>query len=209
VTARGSRHFRRHDSDQGPELRPLSRALSRSAMRSPSPKRSRNEKSTPEPAWQQINKPRRVRHFGDGNELDAFDDLPTSAQTESRYTKQPIASGNRFNIRNKIYQNVVQDRGTPSPVSPFSLARNDTQPSFARDTAASRMAREAGLAQRAQTTGPLTPLTLHRVAQLSTRINVNSHVSHNHNRAKKSRKPPQLKPHLISNLNSAKDSKGM
>ncbi|KAI8623519.1 hypothetical protein F5Y19DRAFT_458137 [Xylariaceae sp. FL1651] len=207
VTTRSSRTFRRHDSDQGPELRPLSRALSRNAMRSPSPRRTKNEKSTPEPAWQQINKPRRVRHFGDGHELDAFDDLPTSTQTESRYIKQPIASGNRTNIRNKIYQNVLPDRNTPSPVSPYSPARVDSQPHFARDTAASRMAREACLAQRAQPTGPLAPLTSQRVAQLSTRTNLNPHVLHNHNRSKKARKPPQLKPHLISNLNSAKECK--
>ncbi|KAI0970937.1 hypothetical protein F4678DRAFT_108161 [Xylaria arbuscula] len=207
VNARSSRSFRRHDSDQGPEVRPLSRALSRNAIRSPSPRRCKNEKSTPEPAWQQINKPRRVRQFGDGHELDAFDDLPTSAQTESRFIKLPIASGNKSNIRNKIYQNVLPDRNTPSPVSPYSPARIDSQPRFARDTAASRIARETSLAQRAQPTGPLAPLTSQRVAQLSTRTNLNPHVSLNHSRSKKSRKPPQLKPHLISNLSSAKNSK--
>ncbi|KAI0534293.1 cytokinesis regulator [Xylaria digitata] len=207
VNAKGSRSLRRNDFDQGAEVRPLSRAFSRSAIRSPSPRRSKNEKSTPEPAWQQINKPRRVRHFGDGHELDAFDDLPTSAQTESRYIKQPIASGNKSNIRNKIYQNVLPDRNTPSPVSPYSPNRMDLLPRFARDTAASRIARETSLAQRAQPTAPLAPLTSQRVAQLSTRTNLNPHSSLNHSRSKKSRKPPQLKPHLISNLNSAKDSK--
>ncbi|KAK5636721.1 hypothetical protein RRF57_012433 [Xylaria bambusicola] len=208
VNAKGTRSFRCHDSDQGPEIRPLSRTLSRSALRSPSPRRFRNEKSTPEPAWQQINKPRRARYFGDGHELDAFDDLPTSAQAESRFIKQPIASGNKSNIRNKIYQNVLPDRNTPSPVSPYSPSRVDTLPRFARDTAASRIARETSLAQRAQPTGPLAPLTSQRVAQLSARTNLNPHVSLNHSRSKKSRKPPQLKPHLISNLSAAKDSKG-
>ncbi|KAJ3563745.1 hypothetical protein NPX13_g8087 [Xylaria arbuscula] len=207
VNARGSRSLRRHDSDLGPELRPLSRALSRSAIRSPSPRRLRHEKSTPEPVWQQINKPRRARHFGDGHELDAFDDLPTSAQTESRYIKQPIASGNKSNIRNKLYQNVLPDRNTPSPISPYSPSRIDSLPRFARDTAASRIARETSLAQRAQPAGPLVPLTSQRVAQLSTRSNLNPHVSLNHSRSKKTRKPPQLKPHLISNLSAAKDSK--
>ncbi|KAI0403491.1 hypothetical protein F4802DRAFT_571632 [Xylaria palmicola] len=207
VNARSSRPFRRHDSEQGPELRPLSRAFSRNAMRSPSPRRSKNEKSTPEPVWQQINKPRRVRHFGDGHELDGFDDLPTSAQTESRYTKQPIATGNRSNIRNKLYQNVLPERNTPSPVSPYSPVRMDSQPRFARDTAASRIARETSLAQRAQPPSPLVPLTSQRFTQLSTRVNLNSHIPLNPSRSKKSRKPPQLKPHLISNLNSAKGSK--
>ncbi|KAH9893659.1 hypothetical protein F4778DRAFT_289995 [Xylariomycetidae sp. FL2044] len=205
VLAKTSRAFRRHDSDHGPELRPLSRAVSRSTVRSPSPRRSRQEKSTAEPVWQQINKPRRLRQFGDGHELDAFDDLPTSAQVESKYTKQPIATGNRGNIRNKIYQNVLPDRNTPSPVSPYSPARVDYQPHFARDTAASRMAREASLAQRALPSGPLAPLTTQRVAQLSTRTNLNPHTPLH--RSKKSRKLPQTKPHLIANLNPVKEPK--
>ncbi|KAI0205643.1 hypothetical protein F4808DRAFT_239894 [Astrocystis sublimbata] len=207
VNTRGSRSYRRHDSDLGPDVRPLSRAFSRNAMRSPSPRRSKNEKPTAEPVWQQINKPRRLRHFGDGHELDAFDDLPTSAQTESRYVKQPVASGNKTNIRNKIYQNVLPDRHTPSPVSPYSPGRFDSQPRFARDTAASRIARETSLAQRTQPTGPLAPLTSQRVAQLSTRTNLNPQIPLTHSRSKKLRKPPQLKPHLISNLSSTKDSK--
>ncbi|KAI0394953.1 hypothetical protein F5Y17DRAFT_226853 [Xylariaceae sp. FL0594] len=206
VNARSSRAFRRHDSDQGADVRPLSRAISRGGIRSPSPRRPKNEKTTPEPVWQQLNKPRRLRNFGDGHELDAFDDLPTSAQAESRYTKPPTSSGNKPTIRNRIYQNVVPDRSTPSPVSPFSSARVDTLPRFARDTAASRNAREASLAQRAQTPG-FTPLIPHRVAHLSARTNVNGHVPPSHGRLRKAKKPTQSKPHLISNLNSAKDSK--
>lgn len=196
VTAKTTRPFRRHDSDQGPEIRPLSRAVSRTTLRSPSPRRGRNNMAA-EPIWQQINKPRRVRRFGDGHELDSFDDLPTSAQTESKFVKQPIASGNRTNIRNKIYQNVLLDRNTPSPVSPYSPARMDSQPHFARDTAASRIARETSLAQRVP---PTAPVANQRVAQLSTR-------ALNAPRLKKSQKIPQLKPHLISNLNSAKETR--
>ncbi|KAI2617359.1 hypothetical protein GGR54DRAFT_607442 [Hypoxylon sp. NC1633] len=206
VSTKVSRTFRRHDSDQGPELRPLSRAISRAAARSPSPRRARNEKMVAEPVWQQISKPRRVRRFGDGHELDSFDDLPTSAQTESKYIKQPIASGNRTNIRNKIYQNVLPERNTPSPISPFSPAKFDSQPHFARDTAASRIARETILAQRAPVSAPLAPVTNQRVAQLSTRANFTPHNYHN-TRLRKSQKTPQLKPHLISNLNSARETK--
>ncbi|OTB05344.1 hypothetical protein M426DRAFT_48536, partial [Hypoxylon sp. CI-4A] len=208
VSARATpvaRPFRRHDSDRGPELRPLSRAVSRTTARSPSPRRARNEKMTAEPIWQQINKPRRVRRFGDGHELDSFDDLPTSAQAESKYMKQPVGSGNRTNIRNKIYQNVLPDRNTPSPVSPYSPAKLDSLPHFARDTAASRIARETSLAQRTPTSGPLGPVANQRVAQLSSRGNFTPH--HSSSRLKKSLKTPQLKPHLISNLNSAKETK--
>ncbi|KAI0125010.1 hypothetical protein BJ170DRAFT_484679 [Xylariales sp. AK1849] len=207
VTAKSSRTFRRHDSDHGPDMRPLSRAVSRSTIRSPSPRKHRGvEKMATEP-WQQLSKPRRLRQFGDGTELDAFDDLPTSAHTESRFTKQPIASGNRTNIRNKIYQNVLPDRNTPSPMSPYSPAKVDYQPHFARDTAASRMAREASLAQRAPPIGPLAPLTSQRVAQLSTKTNLSPHPPQGTIRSKKSRKLPQLKPHLISNLNSGREPK--
>ncbi|KAI1461051.1 hypothetical protein F4805DRAFT_312363 [Annulohypoxylon moriforme] len=200
-----TRPFRRHDSDQGPELRPLSRTISRTAARSPSPRRARNDKVTNEPVWQQINKPRRVRRFGDGHELDSFDDLPTSAQAESKYVKQPIGSGNRTNVRNKLYQNVLPDRGTPSPVSPFSPANTDSLPHFARDTAASRIARETNLAQRTPS-GPLAPIANQRVAQLSARVNFAPH-SHSASRSRKSQRIPQQKPHLISNLNSAKETK--
>ncbi|KAI1269337.1 hypothetical protein F5Y18DRAFT_95898 [Xylariaceae sp. FL1019] len=205
VTARASRVFRRQDSDQGAETRPLSRALSRNAMRSPSPRRLRHEKSLGEPTWQQLSKPRRVRPFGDGHELDAFDDLPTSAHTESRFTKNP--TGTRVNIRNKNHQNVLPERNTPSPVSPYSPARTDSKPHFARDTAASRMAREASLAQRAQPTGPLANVTAQRAPRLLARSNLNPHLSHGNSRSKKSKQPVQLKPHLISNLNPAKETK--
>ncbi|KAI1764333.1 hypothetical protein GGR53DRAFT_520403 [Hypoxylon sp. FL1150] len=199
VTSKTARPFQRHNSDQGPELRPLSRAISRTTMRSPSPRRTRNNMTT-EPIWQQISKPRRVRRFGDGHELDSFDDLPTSAQAESKYVKQPIGSGNRTNIRNKLYQNVLPDRNTPSPISPYSPAKVDSLPHFARDTAASRIARETCLAQRAPASGPLAPVANQRVAQLSSR-------AHNTSRLKKSQKIPQLKPHLISNLNSSRETK--
>ncbi|KAI0181887.1 hypothetical protein GGR52DRAFT_526685 [Hypoxylon sp. FL1284] len=199
VTAKTTRPFQRHNSDQGPELRPLSRAISRTTLRSPSPRRARTNVIA-EPIWQQISKPRRVRRFGDGHELDSFDDLPTSAQAESKYVKQPIASGNKTNIRNKIYQNVLPDRNTPSPVSPYSPAKVDSLPHFARDTAASRIARETSLAQRSPAAAPLAPVTNQRIAQLSTRAPMGP-------RLKKSQKTPQLKPHLISNLNPSKETK--
>ncbi|KAH8205337.1 hypothetical protein TruAng_000584 [Truncatella angustata] len=210
VVAKNSRMLRRHDSDFGPETRPLSRAFSRSTMRSPSPRKHRHvpsmEKVAAEP-WQTLNKPRRVKQFGDGTELDAFDDLPTSAQTEFKFTKLPVASRDRNTLRNKFHQHALPGRGTPSPASPFTPARTDYQPHFARDTAASRKAREVSLAQRAPPPPPpitpVAPLPSQRVAQLSARTPLNPHGSV---RSKK-RKPPQLKPHLITNMSSAKESK--
>ena len=210
ITHKSSRTFRRHDSDNAIDFRPSSRAVSRSTMRSPSPRKYRNvEKIAQEGAWHQLNKPRRVKQFGDGHELDGFDDLPTSSHAEARYMRQPITSGPKAHLRNKIYQNILPDRNsTPSPLGlgPQS-ARGDFVPSFARDTAASRIARETSLAHRTPSGGPLAPLTTQRVAQLSTRGNLNPHLPQSTVKSKKQRRTQQLKPHLIANLNPPKESK--
>ncbi len=209
VNSKSSRVFRRHDSDNSIDFRPNSRAVSRSTMRSPSPRKHRPaDKLASDGVWRQLSKPRRVKHFGDGNELDAFDDLPTSSHAEAKFIRQPTNAGAKAPMRNKIYQNILPDRtNTPSP-APYSPARVDYVPSFARDTAASRIARETSLAQRAPSTGPLAPLTTQRVAQLSARSNLNPHMPQSSVRSMKTKKPLQLKPHLISNLNPPKESKG-
>jgi hypothetical protein len=209
VTTKSSRVFRRHDSDNSIDLRPNSRAVSRSTMRSPSPRRRNPEKIAHDTTWPKLYKPNRTRHFGDGHELDGFDDLPTSIQAESKYMVKPTSGTTKMPLRNKIYQNILPDRtATPSPSTPYSPAKLDFTPHFARDTATSRIAREASLAQRAPSAGPLAPLTMQRVAQLSTRSNLNPSLPQTTVRSKKNaRKPPQQKPHLIANLNSARESK--
>lgn len=207
VAAKSSRTFRRNDSDASAEMRPSSRAVSRSTMRSPSPSKKGHVSHG---SWQQLSKPRRQRQFGDGHELDAFDDLPTSSQTESRYLRQPATASAKLQMRSKMFNNILPDRtNSPSPLTPYNPAfRFDNMPHFARDTAASRIARETSLAQRAPS-GPLAPLTTQRVAQLSTRNSYNTpHVPRDTIRSKKTpRRPAQLKPHLISNLNGGKESK--
>lgn len=211
ATAKSGRSFRRHDSEHSIDFRPGSRTVSRSAIRSPSPRRVRASEKVTDTNYRQLNRPRHQRTFGVGNELDGFDDLPISRDTEDRYVKQPMAKELKTSSRIRTYQTAVPDRtiGT-SPVSPFSTARSEYTPSFARDTAASRIARETSIAQRTPTQGSLAPLTTQRVAQLSSRGNLNSNVSHGSMRAKKRpKKQPQLKPHLISNLNSSKDTKSM
>ncbi|KAK0705115.1 hypothetical protein B0H67DRAFT_499518 [Lasiosphaeris hirsuta] len=211
ILAKTSRVFRRHDSENSIDYRPNSRAVSRSTVRSPSPRKYRPaEKLASEGAWHQLHKPRRMRQFGDGHELDGFDDLPTSSHAESRYMKQPIGVGPpKSHVRSRMYQNILPDRMmTPSPSIPYS-PRIDNVPSFARDTAASRIARETSLAQRVPS-GPLAPLTAHRVAQLSARSNYSNYTSQTSQSAvkqKKLRRAPQIKPHLISNLNPPKDTK--
>lgn len=208
-----SRVFRRHDSENSIEFRPNSRAVSRSTVRSPSPLKHPNmHRIAPEIPWQQLHKPRRSRHFGDGHELDGFDDLPTSSQAEARYLKQPIGAGPpKAQMRNRLYQNILPDRSmAASPFTPYSSSRVDNVPSWARDTAASRIARETSLAQRVPS-GPLAPLTTQRVAQLSARSNYNAYnppPPQSTIKSKKVRRAPQLKPHLIANLNPPKDTKG-
>lgn len=207
IMARGGRTFRRHDSENSIDFRPGSRTVSRSTMRSPSPRRMRPNERLADTNYRLLHKPRHQRTFGSGNELDGFDDLPISRDTESQFMKQPVAKEPKPGLRNKFYQNVLPDRNSPSPVSPSSPMKADYTPSFARDTAASRIARETSLAQRAPTQGPLAPLTTQRVAQLSTRSNLNPNVPHGTTRSRKQKRQPQLKPHLISNLNTARDTK--
>ncbi|KAK4155216.1 hypothetical protein C8A00DRAFT_42100 [Chaetomidium leptoderma] len=207
MNAKSSRTFRRHDSETSIEFRPNSRAVSRSTIRSPSPRLYRSvEKATPDGAWSKLSMPRRARNFGEGNELDAFDDLPTSSHAEAKFLKQPASA--KSQTRSRGYQNILPDRNvTPSPRTPYSF-RIDNVPSFARDTAASRIAREASLAQR-NPSGMIAPLTAQRVAQLSVRGNFNVQPQSllPTSRAKKLRRSPQSKPHLISNLNPPRDTK--
>lgn len=217
--AKRNTSLRRHDSDLSMDTRPTSRAVSRSTVRSPSPskKRNRPENLSRASIRQPLSLPKRPRLFGDGHELEAFDDLPTSAKTESEFVKQPKAGNNAQHptqFRNKVMQHLLPGRtSSPAPASPHSTlhspARFDNLPRFARDTASSRIARETNLAHRVPSSGPLAPLTSQRVAQLSTRSNLHSlHPPQGNIRSKKlPRKPPQLKPHLIANLNPTKESK--
>ncbi|KAF4634001.1 hypothetical protein G7Y89_g4095 [Cudoniella acicularis] len=221
VVAKTSRHFRRHDSESSNnsiELRPTSRAVSRSTMRSPSPRRPRGAEilAREAAAKRQIIKPVRRRHFGDGCELDGFDDLPTSRDSEQRFIKEPIGRGppKLSALRNKLQNEPIPLRTqTPAPLTPYSPARSrDELPRFARDTTASRMAREHSLAQRAPSAagGPLNTLTNQWKAKVSATTGLST-VTAQSVKPKKSKGPPQ-KPQLIKplgNLNNPKSVKGM
>jgi len=207
VTIKTSRHFRRNDSESSNnsvEYRPTSRAVSRSTMRSPSPQRSRlrgaEALAREAAAKRQITKPvGRRRNFGDGCELDAFDDLPTSQTVEQKYVKQPLARGAAKSLlRNKIIQNALPERtNTPVPFIPYSPVKSDNLPRFARDTNASRMAREQVLSQRAPSSGaPSTTLSNQWKAHVSAKTGLNP-VGNQTLRAKKSKPTIQQKPHLI------------
>jgi hypothetical protein len=216
VAVKSSRHFHRHDSESSitsTDLRPSSRAVSRSTIRSPSPRRNvRGAEALAREAAvkRQLTKPVRRRHFGDGFELDGFDDLPISRDSEQRFIKEPVGRGppKQSSLRNKIHQEPVPLRtNTPAPHTPISATRpRDELPRFARDTNASRMAREQTLTQRAPSAagGPLTALTNQWKSKGSATpgLSVNTQSV----RSKKRRGPPQ-KPQLIKPLGNINNPK--
>lgn len=207
VSSRSARQFRRHDSDNSIDMRPTSRTYSRAGMRSPSPQRYRVAADT----WERLSKPKGKKNFGDGHELDAFDDLPTSRETETRYMKRPTSSSSKAPTRHKTTLSGSDRMSTPTPIS--QLMKTSSTPRFARDTTASRIARETSLAHRSTsstggpTGGPLAQTHAQRGTPLAPRGHVNTQHLQPPPKAKKSKRPPQLKPHLISNLNSGKESK--
>ncbi|XWW98647.1 hypothetical protein V2A60_006648 [Cordyceps javanica] len=204
VTSKGMRQFRRWDSENAIDTRPISRTFSRSAMRSPSPQRFKVAADT----WERLSKPKNKRNFGDGHELDGFDDLPTSKEAETRFLRQPNASGLKSALKNRTYQSLIPDRiGTPAPQSPAKPLSGT--PRFARDTAASRIARETSLANRVPANGPLATISAQRGTNLPPRSAPNPQLPSQHIvRSKKpSKRAQQQKPHLIANLNSGKESK--
>ncbi|KAL7795264.1 hypothetical protein V8C37DRAFT_401077 [Trichoderma ceciliae] len=204
------RQFRRFDSDNAIDTRPISRSLLRPGLRSPSPHRYKVAADT----WERLSRPKSKRHFGDGHELDAFDDLPTSKETESRFLKQPSANSSKPTTLRRSSQVLpppphpqVDRNQTPSPWNAApTAARNTCTPSFARDTAASRIARETALAHRTPSGGPLASVSAQRAPTRSS-AQQSSHLAPSTNRSRRPKRPQQLKPHLIANLNGGKESK--
>ncbi|KAK4550466.1 hypothetical protein LTR36_000045 [Oleoguttula mirabilis] len=171
-----------------------------------------------------LTKPARRRNFGDGSELEVFDDLPTSTTKESKFVKEPVARGNtrqglrpapsRTNLRDPMKRNsAIPDRmmtpappKTPaSPTKGFHEAHIHT-PSYLRDTAASRIARESKITNnpRPRSEGPLMPLSTNWKAQIAAR---SPHTSPGTQRQKAKR----IQPTLIKAMGPgmAKTEKGM
>ena len=228
------RHYRRQDSDgSGESMSAAQRSLSRLAGlgRPETPGRGRSGMSAAELAAQakkQITKPTRRRNYGDGSELEIFDDLPTSASTESKFTKIPIGRGAPRSLRSKLglsqfnqsttslASTIRTGSETPVPATPLSPLKHDfpttattmtNVPRFARDTAASRIARE----QRQISTTfqnihgePLQPISANFKISAAPRSNTNS---------LRKKKDVQQKPHLIKpmgdDVNRPKTEKGM
>lgn len=157
-----------------------------------------------------LTKPSRRRNFGDGTELEHFDDLRTNTEKESKFTKQPIARGppklgvrhahSRSDIKDPLKRTIaIPDRmTTPAPPrTPASPTRgfHDAQahtPSYLRDTAASRIARESRAVNtnpRPRSEGPLMPVSTNWKAQIAAR---SPHTSPTASRHKSKKSQPQL-----------------
>src|SRR6202012_2787012 len=100
IKAATGRHYRRNDSDGSNEGGLVAqRSISRLAYRPETPGRGGAGRGTltqaelVAAAKKTVTKPTRRRNFGDGTELEIFDDLPTSASLESKFIKQPIGRG--------------------------------------------------------------------------------------------------------------------
>ena len=205
---------------QSPPLRPHSRLSN--AITPDTPSRTSRQRPDLAPsalareaaAKRTLTKPARRRNYGDGNELEIFDDLPTSTTKESKYMKQPVARGppgskpglrqtaSRTDMRNAepVKRNIaIPDRMTTpapprtpaSPTKGFHQQQSSYTPSYLRDTAASRIARETKLGgnPRPRSEGPLMPLSTNWKAQVAAR---SPHTSPSAQRQKTQGKKPQL-----------------
>jgi len=225
ISAKTSRNFRPGSSDSN-ENAPVNRPISRLANvhhRPTTPTGRRDhapESLTREAASKRtLTKPTRRRAFGDGNELDAFDDLPTSATTESKFVKQPIARGapKSVQMRSKLglqSQNtsttsVNEVQSTPVPSTPLSPPKHDSTPRFARDTNASRLAREHRMGSVTATlhttpslptvreVGPLSSISTNRKTQPNPAVSGKALAAHPIHHSKRRTKGPPQKPRLI------------
>lgn len=182
VSVKYPRHLRRPNSDSSGDTT-WQRSMSHLSglPRPDTPGRSLHEigsEALAAAAKRTVTRPTRRRNFGDGSELESFDDLPTSASVESRFVKNPVGHGAPRSLRSRLGQStgVSPSRtGTPVPSNlPNSSRSHDFTPRFARDTNASRIAREQRIASfsvpmRDREGGPLVPLSTNWKAQASSR----------------------------------------
>ncbi|KAL1958336.1 hypothetical protein VTO42DRAFT_4653 [Malbranchea cinnamomea] len=208
VNVKTPKHYRRTDSESSCEFQ-SSRSISRLSNPNLSPG------TLAATAKHTLTKPTRRRNFGDGTELDIFDDLPTSAAVESNFTKAPVRRGAPLSYKHRRSQsNIVihqKTEITAPHISPSSPPRRDFTPRFARDTNASRNAREQRLAslsfgQRDRETTPLAPLNSNWRNQTTPRPSTSPAMTRT--RPRKGSKPQLIKP-LGMGVHEPKSVKGM
>ncbi|KAF2225210.1 hypothetical protein BDZ85DRAFT_259823 [Elsinoe ampelina] len=198
VNAKSSSQHLRRDSDPHRGLSPPPRSFSRlsNAYVPDTPSRtSRRTEFAPKDllreaaAKRTLTKPQKKRFFGDGSELEVFDDLPTSVTKESKFLKQPSMRTAPKTLRNIPSRLDLREHGTgarsaltdrmstplPGPQTPRSplkvFQESSNTPRYLRDTAASRIARESRLANvpRPRSEGPLMPVSTNWKAQIAAR----------------------------------------
>lgn len=216
VMARASQGHLRRDSDprrpQSPSMRTYSRL---SGGETPSRTGMRRDLAPSalarHPPPKKLTQPPRKRNFGDGHELDLFDDLPTSATKEKQFEKAPrnVASNRTLRQQPSISRLPMPDRmATPMPQTPRSPPKPDHTPRFARDTAASRNAREQRLAgTRSRAEGPIAPpRPMSWAAQVASRSPHSSPTAH---RKKGSGQKPQLIRQMTQPFTTSKQDQTM
>ncbi|EEA22989.1 hypothetical protein EYB25_005754 [Talaromyces marneffei] len=164
-----------------------------------------------------VTRPTRRRNYGDGNELESFDDLPTSAIAESQFIKTPVGHGPPRSVRSRLAQSPTALRTeTPVPTMTSSAPSRPSsfKPRFARDTNASRIAREQRIASlslpsRNRDSTPLAPLSTNWKGQQTPR-QPDSMLNARSKKGKASR-PGGSKPQLIKpmGVSEAKNVQGM
>ncbi|KAK4580533.1 hypothetical protein LTR86_000736 [Recurvomyces mirabilis] len=183
-------------------------------------------------AKRNLTKPARRRNYGDGNELEVFDDLPTSHAKESKFIKEPVARGpprptlrqtnSRVDMRDPVKRSIgLPDRmmtpappRTPaSPTKGFYEPSKSNTPSYLRDTAASRIARESRLVHngRPRSQGPLMPMSTNTFAtdwkaQIAAR---SPHTSPSAQKVKTRRLQPTLFKEMPGTLATNAAARGM
>ncbi|KAL8824995.1 MAG: hypothetical protein Q9191_004678, partial [Dirinaria sp. TL-2023a] len=238
ISIKSSRHNNRPNSSDSNENVPFNRPISRLSNvhhrpTTPTGRRDVAPESLAREAASKrtITKPTRRRAFGDGNELEVFDDLPTSASVESKFVKQPIARGapKSVQMRSKLglshlnnSSSTIESSSAIPPSTPLSPIKQDFTPRFARDTNASRLAREqrigsVGAALHSQSSlptvresGPLAPISTNWKARVE--ASSKGLASPSAQRVRRGKAPPQ-KPKLIKPMgdghNQVKTLKGM
>ncbi|KAF3894073.1 Cytokinesis regulator [Trichophyton interdigitale] len=216
VSVKSSRHFRRTDSESSGDMLMNPRSTSRSSKRTRYDSSGRpvsySGDTISATAKQTITKPTRRKNFGDGTELDIFDDLPTSASLESRFMKAPIKRGAPRSLRSKLSQSHIIAPRTDTPVpstGPTSPPVQDSTPRFARDTNASRNAREQRITSMGSNLHQLTSVNLNWKTQPTTRPLASPSLPRSRHGHKHSLSRPHLIKPMGNGVHDAKNVKGM
>jgi hypothetical protein len=217
-------HSDHHERPQSPTTRSFSRlsTLAHPSENTPSRSGFRKEASSAsllrQAANQRTLQVTKRRNFGDGSELERFDDLPTSATKESKFTREPAnrATGRTLRhmpsrrnltladpVATPLPPSVPSSAASTIPGSPLApptprgqLPRTDNTPRFARDTAASRNAREqrlSNISSRPRGAGPIDPVAINWKAQVAARSPQTSPIAQRTKKKGDGKKPMLIK----------------